>query len=200
MSRRSLYRLSGFSGIGSAILAIAALVGFIAVVGSDTISQAALSGAFYFPALAALGSIVLLTVALVGLYLHQEEQLGTLGLPAFLIALIGGLLATGAQWTYVFVVPRFAPIAPAAVDEGSGSVVVGFVLSYALLALGWLLFGIALLKVRSFPRGAVILVIVGAVISFLPLPSRTLVLALGVAYLGFLLLAPSPPIGSDRAS
>ena len=188
MPRDSLYRLSGLSGIGSVILAVVALVGFVAVVGSGTISRGALKGGFYLPAAAALGSIVLLTVALVGLYLHQEGRLGRLGLPAFLVALVGGLLAAGAQWTYLFVVPRFAPIAPEVVDEGTGSVVVGFVLSYAVLALGWVAFGVAMLRAGTFPRWTTIMVTVGAVISFLPLPSRTLILAIGVGYLGYELL------------
>ena len=188
MSRRSLYRLSGLSGIGSALLALVALIGFVVIVGSGSIAQAARSAPFYVPAASALSSVVLLTVALVGLYRLQEERLGALGLTAFVIALIGGLLAAGAQWTYVFVLPRFAPIVPTVVDEGTGSVVVGFVLSYAVLALGWLLFGAAMLRTGVFPRAAVILVIIGAVISFLPLPSRTLVLALAMAYLGYRLL------------
>jgi hypothetical protein len=53
---------------------------------------------------------------------------------------------------------------------------------------GWLVFGVATLQTRTFPRWAVILLIVGAVISILPLPSRALILEIAASCLGFVLL------------
>ncbi len=52
---------------------------------------------------------------------------------------------------------------------------------------GWLLFGIATLRARIFPRAAAILLLIGAVIAVLPLPFTVIVFAIAVAWLGFAL-------------
>ncbi|MGH8986035.1 MAG: hypothetical protein ACRDY6_19470 [Acidimicrobiia bacterium] len=181
-------RLCGVACVGTAVLAVVALVGFVAVVGSDPIADAAGDAAFYVPASAAFGSAVLLGLGLVGLYLRQEERFGAFGAIGFVIALLGTIAAAGGQWTYVFVVPHFAPAVPEMINESTGSVLAGFVLSYAVLALGWILFGLATLRAGIFPRWASLLVVAGAAIAFLPLPSRTLILAIAVAILGLRLL------------
>lgn len=77
--------------------------------------------------------------------------------------MIGTMLGAGAAWTYVVVLPH-------------------------VLAVGWLLFGIATLRARVFGPGASALLIAGAVIAILPLPSRTLVLSLAAAWLGMKVL------------
>jgi hypothetical protein len=103
-------------------------------------------------------------------------------------SLVGTTLAAGALWSQVFVVPRLAEAAPRVVDQAGGSVLAGFLLSFLLLGVGWILFGVATFRTRLFPRWAVILLIVGAVISILPVPSRALILEVAVAWLGFTLL------------
>ena len=172
-----------YAGIASAALAVAALVGFIVVVGSGTISEAARSSGFFFPAAAAFLSTVALAVALVGLFVRQEGQLSALGVAGFVIALVGTIAAAGGQWTYLFVVPHFAEAVPDMIDESTGTVLAGFFLSYAVLSLGWVVFGVATLRAGLLPRQGTIAAIVGAVIAFVPMPSRTLVLSLAVAYL-----------------
>lgn len=146
------------------------------------------TAAFYVPAASAVGSVVLLALGLVGLYLRQEERFGAFGAASFAIALFGTILAAGGQWTYVFVIPHFAGAVPELVNEGTGSVLAGFVLSYAVLALGWILFSLATLRAAIFPRWTSLLVVAGAAIALLPLPSRTLVLAFAAAALGGRLL------------
>jgi hypothetical protein len=47
---------------------------------------------------------------------------------------------------------------------------------------------VATLRTGMFPRWAVILLIVGAVISILPLPSRAFIVEIAAGYLGFTLL------------
>jgi hypothetical protein len=64
-------------------------------------------------------------------------------------------------------------------------VLVGFVVSFLLMGLGWLLFAVASLRARVFPRWAVVLLMVGSVLTVVPMPSRTLVLSLAVACLGY---------------
>ena len=188
MARSALIRTCAAACVGAALLAIAALVGFVTIVGSDKIADAARDWTFYVPATFALGSAVLLAIGLAGLYLHQEARLGPFGAAAFVLALAGTVFAAGGQWTYVFVVPYFAGVAPELVNESTGSVLAGFVLSYAVLALGWILFGLATLRAAVFPRWGALLIVAGAAIAFLPLPSRTLVLAIAVGLLGARLL------------
>jgi uncharacterized protein (DUF2062 family) len=50
-----------------------------------------------------------------------------------------------------------------------------------------LLFGIAALRARVYPRAAAIVLIAGAVISFLPIPASGIVLDVVLAWLGFVL-------------
>jgi hypothetical protein len=54
-------------------------------------------------------------------------------------------------------------------------------------AVGWVLFGVATLRARVYPRWAAILLIVGVVIAFLPVPLVGIVFSVSVAYLGYLL-------------
>jgi hypothetical protein len=59
------------------------------------------------------------------------------------------------------------------------------VVSYLLMGVGWLLFAVTTLRTKVFARWAVVLLIVGAVITVVPMPSRTLVLAVAAACLAF---------------
>lgn len=180
------HRLAGLAAPASylaAALAAVALPLFLVVVGGGTISEAATGPAFYAPALAMLGSTLALLVALVALFVARADELGSLGLAGFLGAFVGTSLGAGGAWSYVFVVPYLSANAPGLADESSGSVLVGFVLSYLLMGLGWLLFAVAHLRARLQPRWPVWIVVLGAVVTVLPMPSRTLVLTVGVACL-----------------
>jgi hypothetical protein len=190
-------RCSGPVCITAGLLAVATLVLFAVVVGADTISDAATSPSFYAPTVAALSSTVLLLVGLIGLFIRQAGELRTLGLVGFVLGLVGTALAADGQWTYVFVLPYLAEKAPDLVDASSGSVLAGFVFSYLVMGVGWLLFGIATLKTRVFPRWTVVLLIVGAIVTALPL-------GIAVTCLGYVLIrparsAPDPTLASQTA-
>jgi hypothetical protein len=155
------------------------------VVGGDSLSEAATSATFILPSGAQLLAMLLLAFGLVALYVRQAESFGALGrmkVAGFFLALIGTTLAAGVLWSQVFVVPRLAEAAPEVVDRGTGSVLAGFLLSFLLLGSGWVVFGAATLRTRVFPRWAVILLIVGAVLAILPFPSRALVLEVAAAF------------------
>ena len=135
--------------------------------------------------------VLLLLVALVGLYAHQSEAAGALGLLGFLAALIGTGLLVGMVWTLAFVVPSAAIEAPAFLDaeEVAGPLDMGFMLSGIAAALGWALFGVATLRARVFPRKAAIVLIIGALLTAVPLPATTLVIDVALAWLGLALLS-----------
>ena len=134
---------------------------------------------------------LLLLVALVGLYAHQSQAAGALGLLGFLAALIGTGLLVGMMWTLAFVVPSAAVEAPAFLDaeEVAGPLDVGFMLSSIAVSLGWALFGVATFRARVFPRRAAIVLVIGALLSAVPLPATTLVIDVALAWLGLALLS-----------
>jgi hypothetical protein len=101
-------------------------------------------------------------------------------------------LVAGAVWEATFVVPSLAQEAPRLLDEGPvGRLALGFVLSYTLAGMGGILFGVATLRARVYPRMPAVLLIVGVVpivvASFLPLPLADVVLGVAVAWLGLVL-------------
>jgi hypothetical protein len=188
MSSSSFVRRGGLAAVASALFAISSFVLYLVVVGGDRISEAATSAAFFLPSGAQLLAMVLLLVGLVALFVRQAEGFGGLGVAGFVLALVGTTLAAGALWSQVFVVPRLAEAAPEVADSGTGSVLAGYLISFFVFGVGWLVFGIATLRTRMFPRWVVILLLIGAVLSILPLPSRALIVQVAAAILGLTLL------------
>lgn len=188
MASSGIIRLGGVAAISSALLALLSFVLYLVIVGGGRLSEAATSASFFLPSGAQLLAMALLLIGLVALFVRQAEAFGALGLTGFVLALFGTTLAAGAAWSQVFVVPRLAEVAPAVADQGAGSVLTGFVLSFLLFGVGWILFGVATLRTRLFSRWAVILLIVGSVISIIPLPSRAMIVEIAAGYLGFNLL------------
>ena len=189
MPYRDLVRLGGVSAVLSPLLGVLSLALYWIVVGGDSLSEAATSATFFLPSGAQLfAMLLLLAFGLVALYVRQAEVSGTLGLTGFFLPLIGTTLAAGALWSQVFVVPRLAEAAPEVADRGTGSVLASLLLSFLIFRMGWVMFGVATLPTRVFPRWAVILLIVGAVLAIPPFPSKALVLEVAAACLGFTLL------------
>ena len=187
-SMTTLMRLGGLAAIVSALLALLSFVLYLVIVGGSRISEAATSAAFFLPSGAQLLAMALLLIGLVALFVRQAEAFGVLGLTGFVVASLGTTLAAGAAWSQVFVVPRLAEVAPAVADQGAGSVLAGFLFSFLVFGVGWLVFGVATLRARVFPRWAIIMLMVGAVISIIPLPSRALIVEIAAGYLGLTLL------------
>ncbi len=88
-------------------------------------------------------------------------------------------------------VPSAAIEAPAFLDaeETAGPLDMGFMLSGIAVAVGWALFGVDTLRARVFPRRAAIVLIIGALLTVLPLPATTLLIDVAVAWLGLSLLS-----------
>lgn len=133
---------------------------------------------------------VLLLLGLVGLYARQSEASGALGLVAFLVAFAGTALILGTWWTNAFAAPSLAAEAPAFLEAGpTGVLGFGFTLSFALGALGWLLFGLISLRARVYPRAAAAALVVGAALTFAPLPATGVVFYVTIAWLGLVLFS-----------
>ena len=196
MASSNLIRLGGLAAVlAGALLLIADLWSLLLEVifgGSfENFSKFAVTTSWTLMSTMYLIGALLLLVALVGLYTRQSEAAGTLGLVGFLVALVGTGLLAGMMWAMAFVVPSAAIEAPAFLDaeEVAGPLDMGFMLSGIAVAVGWVLFGVATLRARVFPRKAAIVLIVGALLTVLPLPATTLVIDVALAWLGLTLLS-----------
>ncbi len=134
---------------------------------------------------------LLASLGLVGLYAGQVEASGSIGLLGFLLAYAGTVLVSGVFWAQALFVPLLTEAAPESLYyEGTARWLdFGFVGSFSLFALGWLLFGVATLRARIYPRWAAVLLMVGVVLVVLRLPVTSAVFDTALAWLGFWLFA-----------
>ncbi len=183
MSSSSLIRLAGLAALSSGVLsAIGDLLGLVVDL-ENPLSATTASYTIVF--LLYLLSTALLLLGLVGLYASQSQAAGILGLVGFLTAFLGTVLLAGALWFELFITPALAAEVPELVAEELG--LTGFILMLLFGAVGWVLFGAATLRAGVYPRWAAVLLIVGGVIAFFPLPLVGIIFSVAVAWLGFLL-------------
>jgi hypothetical protein len=108
-----------------------------------------------------------LAVALVAVHGATAERTGRFGLVAFLVALTGTMAQGGNMWFDGFAAPWLADVAPQVFTaERSVILQVGALSSYLLFALGWVLVGIALLRVRAVPVVVGLALVVGGVLGY----------------------------------
>ena len=185
MSSSNLIRWSGLAAIlAGVLLVVADLLNLAIGFGDEPFSEVATTGIHAVQYVVNLLAAVLLLIGLVGLYARQSEAASPLGLVGFLVAILGTALITGLFWATLFIAPALAVEAPAFLDEGPPP---GYFLTLITFGVGWLLFGIATLLARVYPRIPAILLMIGAAITVLPLPFTGVVLAIAVAWLGFAL-------------
>jgi hypothetical protein len=190
MSSSRLTRWSGLAAlVGGGLFVILAIVEPL-VLGSQPYSEAAASGTWIVVQGAYIVAAVLIGLGLVGLYLYQAQQAGTLGLIAFLVTFIGSIMAAGSSWSETFFGSWLANLAPELLDaDPTGALIAGILLSYVLFALGWFLFGLASLRAEVLPRGAAILLMIGAllfaVVSVLDLPFAGVLFGAALVWMGY---------------
>ncbi len=189
MRSMDLIRWSGLAAIlGVAILIISDLLS-LTVFSSDPM-EFVTTGTYLADGTARVLAGILLLIGLIGLYAHQAEASGVQGLVAFLAAFTGTALIFGTWWTNAYVAPVLAQENSRLLETGpTGVLSVAFTLSFALGAVGWLLFGLVSLRTRVYPRAAVIVLIVGAVLTFVPLPGAGVVFYVAIAWLSFALFS-----------
>ena len=183
MSSSTLIRWAGLAAMASGVCSV---IGDLLSLAVDLESaESALTIPYVLVFLLYLLGTVLLLLGLVGLYASQSEAAGVLGLVGFLGAFVGTALLSGAIWFELFITPSLATEAPELAEAELG--LAGFILSFLLVVIGWLVFGVATLRARVYPRWPAILLIVGVGLSFTPIPLSGIVLSVAVAWLGFIL-------------
>ena len=134
-----------------------------------------------------------LAVALVALYSQLAPRTGRFGLVAFVAALAGTMTQGGNMWFDGFAAPWLAAVAPQVFTaEKTITLQVGALAAYLLFALGWMPFGIAVLRARVVPVAIpVALVIAGALGYQSGLSPYGVPIGLAVAALGAGLIPPA---------
>lgn len=174
--------MAGLAALGSGVLSA---IGDLLTLVVYLVNPQSATTVSYTVGLLYLPSTALLLLGLVGLYTSQSQATGLLGLVGFLTAFLGTVLLVGALWFEVFVTPSLAAQAPELAESVWGQT--GYLLTLLFGVIGWVLFGVATLRARVYPRWAAILLMVGGVIAFLPGPLVGIVFSVTVAYLGLML-------------
>jgi hypothetical protein len=181
VSSSDLIRWCGVSAVaGAVMLVVSALV---SILGVDFSNLSKDLGALILASLLGMLAAVLLLLGLVGLYASQAQAAGVLGLVGFLLAFLGTVFIAGFDWLGAFLLPNVA-------DEASRifeATPPGFVVTFLLFAVGWLVFGLAMLRARVYPRGVALALVAGALINLVPVAGTEVVFALAIAWAGLLL-------------
>ncbi len=196
MSSSSLIRWAGLAALSSGVLsAIGDLLGLVVDLENPLSATTASYTIVFFLYLL---STALLLLGLVGLYTSQSQAAGILGLVGFLVAFLGTVLLVGALWFELFITPALAEQAPELVGAELG--LPGFILMVLFGAVGWVLFGVTTLRAGVYPRWAAVLLIVGGVLAFFPLPLAGIIFSVAVAWLGFILFTGGGEAMSEQPS
>lgn len=209
MSTRTLYRLSGVILLLGGVLAI---IGHLLQIPSDPGTSLWVPGTWL-----ALGGSLLVGLGWPGIYLRQAAQAGRLGLVGFVLAFLALLIVVGIGTFDAFVSPVLASSAstrPLADGEAIPALLGFLVLAALLQIVGPLLFGIATLRARVFPRWIGIMLMVGAVAQLVTFLLHNwndisdIIYFLAIACFGFVLWSvregrgaedSAPVLGEDRS-
>jgi hypothetical protein len=115
-------------------------------------------------------AFALLVIALVALYDREGHSAGAFGAVAFGAAVLGTMFMTGDWWYEAFAVPRLAEVAPDVVNTFVGAwLIIGGLTSFALFAIGWMLYGAATVRARVIPRSISMTILVAGLMSGVPI-------------------------------
>ncbi|MGH3456878.1 hypothetical protein [Aeromicrobium sp.] len=165
------------------VLSLVLLVLTFAVEGFESDLAIAESPIAIAASVCAMAGLMLLAFALFRFMNELPSLREGLGLVGSNLAMVGTLLSVGGAWSMVFVLPGLAGMEAGREIASSGIPLVqaGFIASFIILAIGWLLTAVSLVRSDAVPRWTAILLLVGALICILPLPSRFFVIAIAVS-------------------
>lgn len=170
---------------GAAAAIAAAVIGTLGDLYHVTFDRVQAATIFKVHGALLISALVLAIFALFAWRLFHGDRLGVLGRVAFWTALFGTVLVAGDIYYEIVVTPGLVEAAPAFVDADlAGWHLIAVITSYALFGGGWLLVGIATAMAGMISRAGAIVLAVGGLIGFTPLPGSYLVLFLGLGLLG----------------
>jgi hypothetical protein len=210
MSTQTLFRWSAVAAVAAGVVdALYALLDYVLYPNNQlfsqttgpSLSQQATTSVWLMDASMIWFAHLLLLFAIVGLYCRQASRARAFGFAAFLVAFIGAALEFGTLWSAFILNPPLAKAAPAFLDSTVTQFavfpgLVGFVIPFVLLLVGWLLFVVASLRAKVFPRWALLLSVAGFPCFFLGIPVISdLLFGAGLVGMGYFLWA-----GKDAAA
>jgi hypothetical protein len=162
----------------------------------EPLKASVLSPVFAINSVASIVAFAVLALALVAVYEREAVAAGWFGVIGFAAALVGTMFMAGDWWYEAFAVPWLAEVAPGVFETGAGGrLLMGGLASFALLSLGWVLFGAASLRARVFPRAISAAILVAGLVAGVPIAGAYLYggLAFGLAIgsLGLWLMRPT---------
>lgn len=108
-----------------------------------------------------------LAIALSAAYDRQAPSAGMFGLVAFGAALVGTFALGADMWFEGFAAPWLAQVVPQVLTAEKTAIWrIGYLSSFALFSIGWILFGPASLKARVYPRLLSLAIVAGGLIGF----------------------------------
>lgn len=162
--------LAATTGASAVLLLVCTVLPLVLLDAADSPVGWVQDGAW--PYLSALAFVVaaLMPVVMLAIYVSQTEETGVLGLVGLVVSSIGFVAYLGFQFDLAFVWPVLAERAPELLDyDGPLYRDPGFAFVHSWMGpvhtVGVLLFGIALLRARVFPRAASALFLVGVILS-----------------------------------
>jgi hypothetical protein len=197
MELSSLLRRASLVAAPATVLALLLAVA-AGVTGGDRVESSPFALASSAAVLVALLGIGALAVATLGI-LRAAGRSGR-G-PA--IAVVGAVLVAGGQWASLFVLPGLSAKAPYLLGSGAlTGVTIGFVASYAILAVGWATTAVALVRLHVLPAWLGVLLAIGGLAGLVPAPepARLLILSVAVWLAARRLGATVPATRQERSS
>lgn len=193
MSHLPLVRLAGPIALAAGALLLVQQLVMLPIVDRGNVAATMAHPLYLASALTYFIAFCALLAALVAAYARQQRESGYFGVVAFLAAAVGTMFLVGDLWFEAFAVPWLGDVAPEVFAAPAGTLVAGALASYVLFAAGWILFGLASLRARVFPRLISLGIVLGGVIGFqAALPPFAIPLAIAIGSLGVWMLRTTP--------
>jgi hypothetical protein len=196
MSDSPLFRLAG--PIAAATGALVAAVHFAMQVVYDRtdVLASVFDPAFRTLSIAYAGTFSLMLITLVAVYGRHARSAGTFGVVGLCAAIIGTMNLGADMWFEAFGAPWLVEVAPQLFVVDKAPIwVAGYLSSYLLFALGWMLFGLSCLRARVFPAAISVAIVLSGLVGFwAAMPPFGAPLGIALAALGSWL------VRSDRAA
>jgi hypothetical protein len=160
MSAATLIRWSGLISVfAGALYALGAL---LHPVGEDL---AAVTSSSWIPAhLVYWISVILMQFGLVGLYARQARETGLLGLASFVLAFIGTNIVASIMMMASSAIPLVAKQSPGILTDAMTPSTPELIVFLVSFGLGYVLFGVAIMRAAVLPRWSGLLLILGVML------------------------------------
>jgi hypothetical protein len=190
------WRMAGSMAVAAGSLFTLAQLGQLATLDRSDINASLADPLFRAFSIAYAAAFVPMVLTLAAVYLRQARAGGMFGLVAFCAAVLGTMWLGADMWFEAFCSPWLLEAVPTLLTFEKAVIwQVGYLSSFALFALGWILFGVSCLRARVFPAFAGVGIAIGGALGlFAAQPPFGAPLGLAVAALGMWLWR------SDRAT